>query len=359
MLERVPRAVKAVALAGLVTVVALLALFVAAVNSPAWQTMRIAFHTTYGSPAAYTQVVERRFGGRVRREEFRVWQDDRRRKVVQTGPRLLAGLTMFWDRPQEIAFAPGFSFVLKSNTAGRPRRFPPRPPWFLPLRRLRLRLGEEKLPDGELVRTVTAYAGPDIQMKLWVDRRYGFILRQERYDRTGVPFDVTVNRDIVIRPPGLDRALQVQLPADARVMVNPRQWRGEYSLFVLKKEAPFPFLLPQRLPRGYRLVHAEVLAAADRELVALRFARGRRGFTLFEYPGSDPDLAVPFEALARFPAPGEGDGSRIYRTVRSGIAAVAVGRLSPDEAEELFSRWQRIEPSLEKETADGGRTPIP
>ncbi|MGE5554184.1 MAG: hypothetical protein ACM3XZ_09745 [Betaproteobacteria bacterium] len=351
MLGRMSRTVKAVALVVLVAATGLTASLVVAMNSPGWRTMRAAFRTTYSSPAAYTQVVERRFGSQVRREEYRVWQDDHRRKVVQTAPASLDGTTLVWDNLSEVAFAPGFPYALHST---KPRKLPPvhpGPPWFS-LRRLpHLKLGEEVLPGGVSARTVTAYAGQVAQVKLWIDHRTGFILRQERYNHRGEPFDVTLNRDIVLNPPGLEKALQVQIPAGAQRLTDPRQWRAELTVFALKKEAPFAFMVPQRLPPGYHLVRAEVLSASRRQLVALRFARRGRGFTLFEYPSGDPTAMGSSGAIGGLVAPGDRHGARVFRTVRSGIAVMAVGRLSPSDAELLFSSWRRIDPSQKPEPA--------
>ncbi len=355
MLGRVPRAVKAIVTAVLLAAAVLVGKVTATMNSPEWRIVRSAFRATYTSPASYTQVVEHRFGGQTRREEYRVWQDGRRRKVVQTEPASLAGLTIFRDRLSEVALAPGFPYVLKSRLPRGPGPVDPGP-WRPLRRRPRLEVGEGVLPGGVRARTVFGYSGRTVQMKLWVDPQTGFILRQERYNRHGDLFDVTLNRDIVTSPRGLGKALRVQIPSGVQVVTSPRQWHSELALFVLKKEAPFPFLMPRRVPRRYRLAHAEVLYSSGRQLVAIRFARGRNGFTLFEYREDGSAATVPSEAVTRFVAPDARDGGRVFRTARSSLALVAVGSLSESEARRLFSSLQTIYPVKGQEKADQSRT---
>lgn len=334
-------------LAACVALLYLVATVAATVTSPEWRMVHTAFRVTYTSPASYTQMVERRLAGRSRRNEFRVWQDGGRRKVVQTAPSSRAGLTIWRDRLSEVAYAPGFPYVLKS---GMPR--PPHPPgpvpWRLFLRRPHLTLGDAFLSNGVRTRTVVIAAGRVAQLKLWVDPQTNFILRQERYNRQGELFDVTENRAVFLNPPGLAAALRVATPAGARVTADSRRWRSELALFVLGREAPFPFLVPKSPPRGYHLVHAEALRLSGRQVIALRFARGRSGFSLFEYPVGGTPEDVSSEKVSRtFAADEAGDG-RVFRTVRSGMEVVAVGRLSPSDAETLFSTWERLLPRREK-----------
>ncbi|HHW14049.1 MAG TPA: hypothetical protein GXX28_03830 [Firmicutes bacterium] len=347
MLARVPRAARVIVLAACVAFLVLVGMAAAAVTSPEWRVVHTAFRVTYTSPASYTQVVERRFGDRSRRDEFRVWQDGGRRKVVQIAPSSRAGLTLWRDHLSEVAYAPGFQYVLKS---GMPR--PPHPPgpvpWRLFLRRPHLTLGDAVLPGGIRTRTVVIAAGRAVRLKLWVEPTTNFILRQERYSPEGELFDVTENRDVSFDPAGLAAALRVETPAGARVLTSAPRWRSEFALFVLRREAPFPFLVPKKLPRGYHLVYAEALRLSGRQVVALRFARGRSGFSLFEYPAGGTAEDVAPEKISRtFAADEAGDG-RVFRTVRSGMEVVAVGRLSPSDAEALFSAWERVLPRSEK-----------
>lgn len=330
-------------------------LFVAAtMASPSLRLVHSALRTTYTSPASYTQVVERRLGN-PRREEFRVWQAGLRRKVVQISPAPLAGLTFFRDGLAESAFLPGFPYALEA-------RFQPDfrhevvPPPRLPRPRLhprRVTVNSETLPGRGPVRVLTVRAGGVVQVRFWTDPRSGFILRQERYAPDGQPFDVTENRDLVLSPLGLAEALRMDFPPATTRLADARRWWSEFVVFALTKEAPFPFLLPRRLPRGISLVHGESLHAAETEVVALRFDRGRAGFSLFEYPASIP--GIPPDALMVAPR-GRLGPAHMFRTVREGLALVAVGRLTEGEFREVTAALEWISPESEQDKADGGRT---
>ncbi|MDI6871972.1 MAG: hypothetical protein QME79_11645 [Bacillota bacterium] len=358
MRQRVRRALLALAgVAGLAAVAAATA-FAVAVNSPGWRAAYEAFRTTHTTPASYTQVIERRLSDRWQREEFRVWQSGIQRKIVQTVPAALSGLTIARDGRRVVAFAPDFPYALESPFpralwSGRLGR------WPLSWRPPRMAIAQGALPDGAPARTVTISAGGRVQMKLWIDPLTGFVLRQERYSRTGELFDVTVNRDLVTHPPGLAAELAVRVPQGATYLSDPQRWRTELVAFVFRKEAPFPFLLPKWLPSGYRLAWVEPLEAAGTRLIAFRFARGQAGFTLFEYPAGNSVSTASAEAVAGAAVSDRQGGVRAFKTVRSGLALTVVGRLSEAEAHRLFSSLQTIYPAGGKEKPERSRTHTP
>lgn len=337
-------------LAALVAVVAAAAVAVT-VTSPGWRLVRTAFHTTYTLPASYTQVVEHRFEGRRQREEFRVWQADGRRKVVQTAPRSFAGLTTVRDGRDLLVFAPGFPYVLKSHSL-RALQAATGLRWWRPaFGHPHAAVAVGTLLDGTPARLVTVSARERVQTRLWLAPQTGFVLRQERYDRRGRLFDVTENRNFVAAPPDLAEALAARPPAGVKLLSDARRWRAEYVAFTLKKTAPFPFLAPRSLPGGYRLVYAEPLEAAGIRLVALHFARGRASFTLFEHPVREGPAESSGVLLP------EPDGRvRLFRTTRDGLALSAVGHLTAAEARRLFSGLRLTYPTVGKENRAKDRT---
>jgi hypothetical protein len=166
-------------------------------------------------------------------------------------------------------------------------------------------------------------------------------LRQERYAPDGSLLDVTENRDLVRAPAGLASALRSAPPPGAAETNDAGQWRLEYFTFALRRVAPYPFLAPSRPLDGWRLVAGWPFEAAGTKVVVFRFFRRGAGFTLFEFPVGVAGAVKP-EEEAR--GPGGAGRMRFYRITRDGLVVVAVGRLAPAEARELFATFRKISP---------------
>lgn len=340
---------------GLLAAGKIVAVLVLTTTSPTWRLMRSALWATYVSPASYTQVVERQFGSG-RREEFRVWQAGPRRKVVQVSPSTLGGATVFRDHLSETAFVPGFRYSLENRFApGMPGEGPPRLRGF-GLRPLNVTVSAETLAGHGQLRVLTLRAGGAVKLRFWVNPRTNFIVRQERYTPNGRLLDLTENRDLVVSPAGLSEALKVTPPQGTVKLTDARRWRSELVAFTLAKEAPFAFLWPRRLSGNFGLVDGEVLQTSGTQVIALTFARHRAGFTLFEYPAGATGVDLPGDGLPLPPPEFRGRRVGFFRTVKSGLALVAVGRLTEAEFREVTTSLQEISPRTVQDKPNASRT---
>lgn len=317
-------------------------------HDPVWRLVQHAFRQTYTTPASYLQTVERRFGPRSEREVYRIWQEGRTRRVVQTEPENRRGLTLVVKAPASWTYAPGMPVILKS--------FAPR---LLPFEHEGVRRLTHGPPRAAVENTVVLAGTParvialgsrgGVRLRLWVHERSGFILRQERYNRRGELLDVTTNTQVTHNLPEIRRALATPRPP-LRVTSDRSQWIGEFVVKDLGKRSQAGFAVPAQLPPGFHLETGDVFSLNKTEVVALRFARRRQVISLFQHPGtSDPDLGP------NRPPAGRRGGILVHKRVIDGRTLVLIGPLSDKDAGRVFGslKWHEVAP------AKGGKQPGP
>lgn len=227
--------------------------------------------------------------------------------VVNDGVRLMAQVpqlseTLVIPASSHPAFVPGFP--ARENVGE-----------FVPV-------GEELVLGRRAVLLLGKSGG--VQIRRWVDKETGVLLREERLDRHERPVWVQVRNELA--------AVQEQegrYKIDVAVVsAAPGAWRAQAVAMWVERHSSCPVRLPAEFPGLLRLEGADVLSQGEAQVIVVRLSQGDRLISAFLAPaiGNPP---VSRRLLSR--------GMHVQARRIGRLDVTLVGFLSKREAELVFA----------------------
>jgi outer membrane lipoprotein-sorting protein len=222
--------------------------------------------------------------------EYRSGKGDRRIELLM--PRRLRGQILLSRGNSLWRYDPSRHTVLRFAAALEGESVTPLPPGDL--KRLLRHYRAEIVPAAETVAgratwhvRVTGLTSGKVQEQLWIDRKTGIILKQERFHADGEPISSSYFTEITFRAPA-PSLFDPRFPAGTRHVGHPRETRPIERAAV---EARFGIRVPKRLAEGYDFQGATLNGSGDRRVAHLRYWDGLSAVSLFVAPHGG---AVPY-----------------------------------------------------------------